>query len=174
MKVSLISAGKHKVDGNPYEPLSDSAREDLQSKVDTFYEMFVKNVARGRGVSQGNVRDGFGQGRMVMAEDALKAGMVDRVATFDQTLTRLGGDGAPRRISAAAVAEIEEGPECICECDGCIDGECASCSNAECMSPYCAAAGCPNQAAAAAASAGNSKPVDLLRKDLEARPSARF
>jgi signal peptide peptidase SppA len=173
VKVSLISAGKHKVDGNPYEPLSDAAREDLQGKVDSFYEMFVKNVARGRGVSQSNVKDGFGQGRMVMAEDALKAGMVDRVATFDQTLARLGGDGAPRRISASASIEQDD-MRCECGCDACISGDCQNCGDAECDDLVCAAAGCPYQAQAKAAASGSSKPVELLRKDLEARPSARF
>ena len=90
IKVSLISAGKYKTDGSPYEPLSDSARADLQSKVDAFYGMFVKSVARGRRVSQDDVRSGFGQGRMVLAAQAMKEGMADRVATMDDTLARLG------------------------------------------------------------------------------------
>jgi signal peptide peptidase SppA len=91
VKVSLISAGKFKVDGNPYEPLSDSARADLQSKVDAFYGMFSNSVARGRRATQAAVRAGFGQGRMVLAAQAVKEGMADRVATMDDVFSRLVG-----------------------------------------------------------------------------------
>ena len=94
VKVSLVSAGKFKVDGNEFEPLSDSARADLQAKVEAFYGMFANSVARGRRASVSDVRGGFGQGRMVLAAQAVKEGMADRVATMDDVLARLGaGDG---------------------------------------------------------------------------------
>jgi capsid assembly protease len=114
VKVSMVSAGKFKTEGNPYEPLNDDARAALQAKVNAFYEMFVKAVAKGRGVAQAGVKGGFGQGRMLLAQDAVEEGMADRVATLDQTLARLGvkssgsstaaeGD-APQIESAASVA----------------------------------------------------------------------
>lgn len=151
VKVSLISAGKFKTDGNPYEPLSDEARADLQSKVDSFYEMFVKAVARGRGVSQATVREGFGQGRMVLADDAVKQRMADRVATFDQAIARLGGDAPPRRISVSSANDPENGdpdldgdePECECECEACHTEACDVCTASLCLDPACGEAGCP-------------------------------
>lgn len=103
VKVSLISAGKYKVDGNSYEPLSDSARADLQEKVDAFYAMFTKSVAKGRGDTPANVRNGYGEGRLVLASDAVKSGMADKVATMDDTLARFGVSTAPaaaQRISS--------------------------------------------------------------------------
>ena len=90
IKVTLVSAGKYKTAGNPYEPLSDYALAALQSEVNVFYEMFVKAVARARGVSAAEVRGGFGEGRAVTATEAVKLGIADRVATLDQTLERLG------------------------------------------------------------------------------------
>ena len=48
--------------------------------------MFVRSVARGRGVSVNHVLERFGQGRMVLAKDAKAMGMVDRIATFDQAV----------------------------------------------------------------------------------------
>jgi signal peptide peptidase SppA len=105
VKVSLVSAGKFKTEGNPYEPLSDEARAELQSKVDGFYEMFIKAVARGRGVSQASVRGGYGQGRMLMAGAAVTEGMADRVATFDQVLAKLGAKPAN---AAVAIAEGQQ------------------------------------------------------------------
>ena len=51
VKTTLISAGKYKTEGNPFEPLSDPARADMQSKVDAHYRQFTDDVAFGRGVS---------------------------------------------------------------------------------------------------------------------------
>ena len=107
IKISLITAGKYKADGNPFEPLSESARAELQSKVDGFYGMFVKSVAKGRGVSQEAVRSGFGEGRMVMASDAVKIGMADRIETMDQALQRLGARAPQRSLRAQLARELE-------------------------------------------------------------------
>ncbi len=79
--------------------------------MDSFYGMFVKSVARGRNVAQTQVREGFGQGRMVLADDAVKQHMADRVATFDQTIARLGAGGTQGMIAAQASGQsmsIEE------------------------------------------------------------------
>lgn len=94
--VSLISAGKYKVEGNPFEPLGEEARAALQGRVDDYYGMFVRAVAKGRGVGVEAVRNGFGEGRSIGAHEAVKLGMADRVGTFDETLSRLAG---PRRSS---------------------------------------------------------------------------
>lgn len=114
VKVTLISAGKYKTEGNEWEPLSDAAREDLQSKVDQFYEMFVKAVARGRGVSANDVKNGFGEGRTVTAKDAAASKMVDRVATMSQTLTRLGATPSKAVLAAEGqairITEVQEQP----------------------------------------------------------------
>ena len=91
IKVSLISAGKYKTEGLPYEPLSAEARANMQQMVNSFGDMFTNAVARNRGVGSYAVKNGFGEGRMVLARDAVKAGMADSVATLDQTLARLLG-----------------------------------------------------------------------------------
>lgn len=89
VKVSLISAGRFKTEGNPLEPLSDEARAYAQQKLNTFYEKFVGSVARGRHADVSTVRGGFGQGRTVLASQAMATGMVDREETLDQVLARL-------------------------------------------------------------------------------------
>jgi signal peptide peptidase SppA len=165
IKVSLISAGKYKIDGNPYEPLSDEAKADLQDKVNAFYEMFVKSVAKGRGVAQAKVRGGFGEGHLVLASDAAKEKMVDRVETLDQTLARMGVTGSPRKMAAAAPpaavqADVMDG-ECMCSCGACEGGNCEDCTNDTCDDAVCAASGCPNQASAKAAAALSRRKREL-------------
>ena len=89
IKRTYVAAGKFKVDGNETEPLSASAQEYLQSLVDTTHDRFVADISRGRGMSKDDVKTKFGQGRMMSADDALAAGLIDTVATLEETLARL-------------------------------------------------------------------------------------
>jgi signal peptide peptidase SppA len=112
VKVTLISAGKHKVEGNPFEPLSDDAKAVLQARVDAAYGQFVTDVARGRGVSAAAVRSGYGEGRALGATDAKKAGLIDRIATMDDTLARLTGR---KSISGMRAELLEAHPSASAE-----------------------------------------------------------
>ena len=89
---TLISAGKYKVEGNPYAPLGEEAQGFMQSRVDDYYAAFTKSVARGRGVPIAQVRDGMGQGRVLGADAALAQSMVDGVATFDDVIKKMRRD----------------------------------------------------------------------------------
>lgn len=86
--VNLISAGKYKTEGSPYAPLGDEARAAIQARVDDYYGLFVKAVARGRGVSVADVRGGFGEGRVVGATEAVRLGMADKIGTLDDAIAR--------------------------------------------------------------------------------------
>lgn len=100
---TYIYAGQFKVEGNDSEPLSEEAKAAMQKEVDDYYSMFLNGVAAGRGLKVKDVSDNFGKGRVLMAKDAKKVGMVDRIATLDETLERLG---APPRGGAARVEAI--------------------------------------------------------------------
>jgi capsid assembly protease len=89
VKPTLISAGKYKVEGNPYIPLDPEAQAFMQSRVDDYYGAFIKAVAKGRGVSVSDVRGGMGEGRVLGADAALSQKMVDGIATFDDVLARM-------------------------------------------------------------------------------------
>lgn len=84
LKVTLIFAGDHKVDGNPYEPLPKSVRADVQASIDEAYDKFVAYVADRRPMSERDVRGT--QARTFTADDAAKNGLVDTVATFDEAV----------------------------------------------------------------------------------------
>jgi hypothetical protein len=94
---TYISAGDYKTEGNPDEPLSTEAKAAFQAQVDDFYAMFVGDVAAGRGVDTAAVESKFGQGRMVLAEQAVANGMADRVGTFEDVVAELGGGAVARR-----------------------------------------------------------------------------
>ncbi|HUY31854.1 MAG TPA: S49 family peptidase [Pirellulales bacterium] len=102
LKVTLISAGPKKTDANPFEPLSDSAKADMQARVDSIYSAFVGTVARNRHTSPADVRENYGQGGLVRAADALKSRMVDGIATFQDAFRSLSVSGDPGRSMTAA------------------------------------------------------------------------
>lgn len=89
LKFTLVSAGKFKTEGNPYSPLTEEALGAMQARVDEYYRMFLADVATGRRATAKQVRDTFGEGRMMGAEEAVSIGMADRVGTLEGTVARL-------------------------------------------------------------------------------------
>jgi signal peptide peptidase SppA len=110
VKFTIFRSQDRKADANPYEALSEEAAADIQAKVDAYDTMFVRDVARGRGVTVEKVRADFGAGRMFMAREAVKAGLVDREETIDEALRRLASGGVAIRQAPAAAADPRPSP----------------------------------------------------------------
>lgn len=91
VKATLIYAGSHKVDGNPFGPLPDAVRSDLQARVDSIYSAFTTTVAKGRGGRLTEAKARATEARIFRGQDAVAAGLADRVGTFDQVLAQLRG-----------------------------------------------------------------------------------
>lgn len=111
IKRTYISAGKYKVEGNETEPLGKDALAHIQDSVNHSYKKFVAAVAEGRGTTVGKVEDGYGQGRVFYAQALMDRGMVDGVATLDETLERFGADTQPayvRRVKASNEARAQD------------------------------------------------------------------
>ena len=100
VKMTIVKAGKFKAEGNSYEPLSKDTVEAWQKDIDSLYGMFIESVARGRGVDTSAITGGFGQGRMVLASEAVALGMADRVATLDQVLAELGASDSHTQMNS--------------------------------------------------------------------------
>lgn len=86
IKVSFISAGKYKTEGNTFEPLQEEAKSYIQKSVDDTYQDFLNSVAKGRNVSKKVVYDNYGQGRVLGSRDALQAGMIDGIKTLEESI----------------------------------------------------------------------------------------
>lgn len=102
LEVELITAGRYKAELLDTAALTDAAREHVQSEVDHYYGLFLDAVARARGTSASAVRSGYGEGRVLTAEAARKAGLVDRVATLQETLARLQSSQARTAVMRGA------------------------------------------------------------------------
>ncbi|MGE0674788.1 MAG: S49 family peptidase [Methylibium sp.] len=108
----FLSAGKYKVEGNPYQPLSEDAEAFLVSRVKEYYDEFVSAVAKGRGVSVEAVRNGMGQGRVLGAQACVAEKMADGVMTFEEVMRKMQrsiktGTNAPRSRLNSAQRDID-------------------------------------------------------------------
>ena len=102
VKVTYIAEGEGKTDGNPDEPLSESARATLESEVARLYGLFVAAVTARRGLTEDAVRD-LGAA-LKYGPDAVTAGLADRTGTFRDALSDL--IAATRKSGAATSLTI--------------------------------------------------------------------
>lgn len=86
---TLIFAGAHKVDANPFEPLGDAVRADLQQEVESFYVAFLETVAKGRGQRLTADAARATEARTFIGARAVEVGLADRVGTFESVLADL-------------------------------------------------------------------------------------
>jgi signal peptide peptidase SppA len=94
IKRSVFAAGKYKAEGADGGALSADAQTHVKALVDTAYGRMVADIATGRGVSAFAVKGGYGEGRTLDAEAALRAGLVNRIATVDEVFAQLDGRAA--------------------------------------------------------------------------------
>lgn len=112
VKMTFVYEGPRKVEANPFEPLGDEAKAHLQANTKAYYDMFVADVAKARKVPVALVRadpvtddpndKSFGGGRYYGAVEALRRGMVDRIATIDEVVAGLQKRGAQKGRSTAS------------------------------------------------------------------------
>lgn len=118
--ITLIHAGEHKVDGNPYEPLPADVRAAIQAEVDTAYTNFVEMVAARRPMSAKKIRET--EAAVFSADKAVELGLADEVAPFSEVLAAFieeinpvfrvsATNGAVSRMSRDNPAPQASGPQ---------------------------------------------------------------
>lgn len=109
-KQELISAGTYKTEGNNLGPLPPEGRAFIQTQIDSFYAMFTSAVAKGRNVPVASVRDGYGQGRCLLADDALRESMIDGICSFEDVVVK-----ARKAIKTSRTSAELDAPEITAE-----------------------------------------------------------
>src|SRR3990172_3624200 len=99
----VATKSPYKIEGNPAGPLTDEARAHAQKDVDRYMGMFLRDLAKGRGLSEKQVESTFGGGRMMGSTEARGVGMIDQVGTFEQAVGRaaqIAGSRGPSKPRA--------------------------------------------------------------------------
>lgn len=89
-KITFIHFGKHKVDGNAYEPLPADVKERIQARIDALGQVFVSTVARNRGMTEKAVRDT--EALTFIAEEAVSNGLADSIGSLDDAIVAFATD----------------------------------------------------------------------------------
>lgn len=122
IKPTIIRAGTEKALATPYEPLSEKAQAGLQSQADVLYGVFLNHVASSRGVSATNGDKKFGQGRVFIGQQAVDAGLVDKLGTYEDAFTKAQALSKPKKAAGMkadvllcppAAASLSDNPEHI-------------------------------------------------------------
>jgi signal peptide peptidase SppA len=94
VKYTFIFAGKHKVDGNAYQPLPASVEARMQVRIDALYAVFVATVARNRAMDEQAVRDT--EALTFTAAEAVANGLADSIGPLDAALTSFSNEINPQ------------------------------------------------------------------------------
>ncbi|MES0049255.1 S49 family peptidase [Mesorhizobium sp. M0053] len=87
IKVTMIHAGKHKVDGNPYQPLPDELSARWLAECETMRDRFAGTVAAGRGKRFSKAAALKTEAECFNASDALRLGLVDAVGNSHEAFS---------------------------------------------------------------------------------------
>lgn len=84
-RFTAITAGAHKNDYSPHEPLSDAAKTELQGEVDRLYSIFTEHVAAMRDLDVDAVR--ATEAGLFFGSNAVAQGLADGLQTLEVTLS---------------------------------------------------------------------------------------
>jgi protease-4 len=87
IKVMVVKAGEMKGVGEPGTEVTDDQLADVQRVVNEVNELFVGAVAAGRGMPRQRA-EALADGRVHVAGEALRLGLIDAIGTFDDVLAQ--------------------------------------------------------------------------------------
>jgi signal peptide peptidase SppA len=105
ISVEYIYAGSHKVDGNPYQALSESARTSIKSRIEESYNVFVSTVATNRGMSPDAVR--ATEAAFFSGPAAKQVGFADAIMSPREAVLAILGELSGSRSTNAGGSKME-------------------------------------------------------------------
>lgn len=105
--LDVVSSQSPKKWADPFDPdeaKAKEARSDVQKFVDSLAAVFVSDMAEARDTDVETVLADFGQGGVMVGQEAVDAGMADRVSTLENLITELSSRGASSSPSRPTLA----------------------------------------------------------------------
>lgn len=106
VKFTVFKAGKFKALGNPFEELTQEAKDYLQGNINDTNQFFLDHVSAKRNLSLANT-DAWAEGQTFYAAKALKNGLIDSIGKLDDLIIR----GAAANTSDYRRFEMPISPE---------------------------------------------------------------
>ena len=105
LQTKYIYAGKKKVLGNPSVPLSDSDLSELQTEINTLYDMFTSSVAEMLDCSVSSVKET--EAACYMGQSAIDVGFAHKLGTFKELKTFLSNTSTGEIDTVTTQAELD-------------------------------------------------------------------
>ncbi len=114
IRTEVLKTGPHADFQSPHRSLTEEERAIIDRELDAFYESFVSLVAEGRGRAVEEIEP-LARGRVWLAEDAHRHGLVDELGGMDKAIEHLKGQidaptGILERLRPAVVAAYKLEP----------------------------------------------------------------
>jgi len=107
------------------EPITKAHRRHLDDLVQNFTDDFIQSIMRGRGMSEAAVR-GVADGRVFVADEARKLGLIDGIQSFSETLAALrDGRGKSQHPVSKGTTKMSTQPATLTELETMIPGQSA-------------------------------------------------
>ena len=113
VRVTLVHAGRHKVDANPYEPLAPEVQDGIQREIEVLRFLFAETVAAGRGSRLTQDAALATEAATVRGTEAVDMGLADEVidlasgfAAFRQHVAGKAAGQSRAAIVAASGAPV--------------------------------------------------------------------
>lgn len=114
VEVHVIRAGEFKGAGTPGTKVTEEQLAEMQRRVDALNENYLGLIARGLGRSVDSLRE-LADGRVILASDAVSAGLINGVQSLDDTIqelresvSRATSTSAPRTRSNSTMADTTQ------------------------------------------------------------------
>jgi len=107
IKTTLIGSHPDKIAAHPHAPLADDDRKEIQLEVNESSRRFALAIARGRGISLGDVASVHGTGKTFTARRALNRGAIDGIATLRDVIGRHASPQARLALMRRQAALLE-------------------------------------------------------------------
>ncbi len=112
--VTLIHAGSHKIDANPYQPLPEAVHDQMQRELEVVRFLFAETVAAGRGDRLTHASALATEAAVFRGADAIAAGLADDLAdpvtAFHAFATAPRGTNSPSRKGPQMTATPTDTP----------------------------------------------------------------
>ena len=99
VKATVLRQGRYKALGNPMEPLSDAARAHIENRMRTVYDVFVRDVASGRGRTVDFIAANAAEGKEFWGFEGVSVGLVDKVVSQEEALHLLQSNNHGTSVS---------------------------------------------------------------------------
>jgi len=106
LEAVVLKTGEYKGAGIEGTPITPAQRADFQRIVDEYFADFKAAILRGRGLS-GEQLAGLADGRVWLSPEARAKGLIDRIATMDETLGELRAAAAERAAGRTRTARAK-------------------------------------------------------------------